>query len=66
MATLAELRRRLGVPQRYFLLPNQFWKHKNHAVVVEALAIAVRREPALVVLATGAKSAPRTRATTTR
>ena len=35
----------------YFFLPNQFWRHKNHAVVVEAL----RRLPReFVVVCTGA------------
>ena len=43
-------REQLGAPPRYFHLPNQFWKHKNHAVVIEALASA----PEVVVLATGA------------
>lgn len=28
---------RYHLPERFFYLPNQFWKHKNHAVVVEAL-----------------------------
>jgi glycosyltransferase involved in cell wall biosynthesis len=42
---------KLGAPGRYFHLPNQFWKHKNHAVVIEALAQA----PDVVILATGAK-----------
>ena len=26
-----------GLPKRFFYLPNQFWSHKNHKVVVEAL-----------------------------
>jgi glycosyltransferase involved in cell wall biosynthesis len=26
-----------GLPDRFFYLPNQFWSHKNHAIVVEAL-----------------------------
>ncbi|MCU1277793.1 MAG: group 1 glycosyl transferase [bacterium] len=59
LATLEELGRKLGVPRKYFHLPNQFWKHKNHALVVEALADAQRREPRLVVVATGAKDDPR-------
>jgi glycosyltransferase involved in cell wall biosynthesis len=59
LPALDELRQRLAVPKRYFHLPNQFWKHKNHAIVVEALAVAVRREPSLVVVATGAKEDPR-------
>lgn len=27
------------LPDRFFYLPNQFWSHKNHAVVVEALKL---------------------------
>ncbi|HET6992175.1 MAG TPA: glycosyltransferase family 1 protein [Bacteroidia bacterium] len=27
------------LPERFFYLPNQFWKHKNHQLVLEALAI---------------------------
>jgi glycosyltransferase involved in cell wall biosynthesis len=46
---LADLRARLGVPERFFHLPNQLWKHKNHALVVEAL----RQVPDVVVVATG-------------
>jgi glycosyltransferase involved in cell wall biosynthesis len=33
----AQIRTRHGLPDRYFYLPNQFWTHKNHAVVVAAL-----------------------------
>ncbi|OSO90469.1 hypothetical protein B7O87_09540 [Cylindrospermopsis raciborskii CENA303] len=28
-----------GLPERFFYLPNQFWSHKNHATVVEALGL---------------------------
>jgi glycosyltransferase involved in cell wall biosynthesis len=27
------------LPERYFYLPNQFWKHKNHRTVIEALRL---------------------------
>jgi glycosyltransferase involved in cell wall biosynthesis len=27
------------LPEQFFYLPNQFWSHKNHAVVVEALGL---------------------------
>ena len=37
---LAQLRRRYGLPERYFLCANQFWRHKNHALVLRALAEA--------------------------
>jgi glycosyltransferase involved in cell wall biosynthesis len=38
---------------RYFLLPNQFWKHKNHGVVLEALGLLVGEEKHVLVIATG-------------
>ena len=37
------LRDRYGLPERFVFLPNQFWKHKNHDLVVEALGEARRR-----------------------
>lgn len=48
-----ELSRRYGFQGNYFLLPNQFWAHKNHLVVVEALARLRDAGRRLVVLATG-------------
>jgi glycosyltransferase involved in cell wall biosynthesis len=38
---------------RYFLLPNQFWKHKNHSVVIEALGVLLCKEKHVLVIATG-------------
>ncbi|HEY1551648.1 MAG TPA: glycosyltransferase family 1 protein [Kofleriaceae bacterium] len=47
---IAELAARYRLPERFLFLPNQFWRHKNHAVVIDALA----QLPAeLVVVATG-------------
>ena len=34
------LRTRYGLPERYFLCANQFWRHKNHGLVLRALAAA--------------------------
>lgn len=28
-----------NLPEKYFYVPNQFWKHKNHKVVLEAISI---------------------------
>lgn len=36
--TRAELESKYPVREPYFYLPNQFWQHKNHAVVIDALA----------------------------
>jgi glycosyltransferase involved in cell wall biosynthesis len=38
-----ELRRKYDLPERFFYLPNQFWRHKNYEVVVDALEILARR-----------------------
>ncbi len=35
----AELKEKYALPERYFHLPNQFWAHKNHDLVLEALAL---------------------------
>jgi glycosyltransferase involved in cell wall biosynthesis len=42
------------VPARFFLVCNQFWKHKNHQVVFEALRILRSRGVQPLVLCTGA------------
>ena len=48
-----------GLPSKYFYLPNQFWRHKNHQVVVDALAILAKRGDDVVVAASGSKGDPR-------
>jgi glycosyltransferase involved in cell wall biosynthesis len=45
---LASLRQRFGLPERYVLCANQFWRHKNHAVVLRALADAGPDVPPVV------------------
>lgn len=47
------LLQKYSLPERFLYLPNQFWKHKNHSVVVEALALLRARQPDLVVAASG-------------
>jgi glycosyltransferase involved in cell wall biosynthesis len=48
-----------GLPLKYFYLPNQFWRHKNHQVVVDALSILKKRNFDVVVAATGSTQDPR-------
>lgn len=48
-----ELSRRYGFQGPYFLLPNQFWAHKNHLVVIEALARLRDAGRRVLVLSTG-------------
>src|SRR6185437_15862445 len=51
--TREQLQSRFGFDRPFFHLPNQFWAHKNHAVVVEALGILKKRGIDALVLATG-------------
>ncbi len=41
------------LPEHFFYLPNQFWKHKNHRVVIEALHLLKQQRHEIVVAATG-------------
>jgi glycosyltransferase involved in cell wall biosynthesis len=52
--TQEQLCLRFGIDRPFFLLPNQFWAHKDHAVVVEALGILRKQGTKALVLATGA------------
>lgn len=36
-SNIAELREQHGIPEKYFLVSNQFHKHKNHELILEAL-----------------------------
>jgi glycosyltransferase involved in cell wall biosynthesis len=42
-----------GIPSSYFYSPNQFWVHKNHLTILEALAIAKDWGSNLHVVCTG-------------
>jgi glycosyltransferase involved in cell wall biosynthesis len=48
-----QLRAKYEIDRPYFYLPNQFWKHKNHRVVIEALATLRAHGEPMLVLATG-------------
>ncbi len=45
--------RQYNVPEKFFHLPNQFWKHKNHIVVIRALALLKERNRDVFVVCTG-------------
>lgn len=42
-----------NLPQKFMLLPAQFWKHKNHIVVLEALARAREKANDVFLVCTG-------------
>ncbi len=41
------------LPDRFIYLPNQFWKHKNHKVVIEALSLIKVKSPKITIVCTG-------------
>lgn len=51
--------REYRLPPKFLYLPNQFWKHKNHIVVIEALGLLKQQGFDAVVVATGNPLDPR-------
>lgn len=41
------------LPQKFFYLPNQFWKHKNHSIVLDALTLLRQDGRNIVIAASG-------------
>lgn len=48
-----------GLPDDFVFLPNQWWRHKNHALAIEAAGLLAQRGSARVILATGHGEDPR-------
>ncbi|MGY3563727.1 glycosyltransferase involved in cell wall biosynthesis [Bradyrhizobium sp. USDA 4463] len=46
------------LPEQYFYLPNQFWRHKNHQLVLDAMTILARRGIKPVVVVSGGPDEP--------
>lgn len=44
------------LPDRFFLVSNQFWKHKDHGVIIDALAILKQRNLYPTIVCTGSLS----------
>ncbi len=47
------LEKRYGFSGEFFLLPNQFWKHKNHLMVIEALGLLAKSGNRVLIICTG-------------
>ena len=54
-----ELARGYGLPESFVFMPNQFWMHKNHLLVVEALALLRDGGHEVVIAAPGRQVDPR-------
>jgi glycosyltransferase involved in cell wall biosynthesis len=48
-----EIRAKYHLPERFFYCPNQFWVHKNHKVVIEAVALLKNRGTHISVVFSG-------------
>jgi len=47
------------LPQQFFYMPNQFWRHKNHELVLDALVLLKKHGKNIVVVASGKQNDPR-------
>jgi glycosyltransferase involved in cell wall biosynthesis len=47
--------RTYNIPGKFFHLPNQFWKHKNHKLVIDALGILKEKAGDIFVVCTGSE-----------
>ena len=50
---LAEVSAKYFLPKQFFYLPNQFWKHKNHLALIEALNVLKARGESVLIVASG-------------
>lgn len=57
-AAVQRVREAHGLPERYFYLPNQFWQHKNHLLVIDALALLKQAGHSITVVASGRQFDP--------
>ncbi len=54
-----EIRRKYSLPEKYFIVANQFWPHKNHKLVFEALVEVRKLHPDVYVALSGKQSSYR-------
>ena len=48
-----------NLPEAFIFMPNQFWRHKNHTLVLDALTILKQRGKHIVIAASGKQADPR-------
>jgi glycosyltransferase involved in cell wall biosynthesis len=57
--SIERIKIKYSLPTSYFFLPNQFWVHKNHICIIEALNIIKKRGIKIKIIATGNEYDPR-------
>ena len=58
LADIDHVRNLYQLPSHYFYLPNQFYKHKNHQLVLSALKLLQANAPDITVVASGRQPDP--------
>ena len=51
--SISDLKKKFDITGEYFIVSNQFWRHKNHMVVLEAFNEIFKRHPSLQLVFTG-------------
>ena len=59
LADRAYLNNKYGFSGQYFFLPNQFWKHKNHEIIFEAVKLLKEKGKEILIICTGWLCDPR-------
>jgi glycosyltransferase involved in cell wall biosynthesis len=54
-----QLLKKYDLNSRFFYVPNQFWQHKNHTILLHALRIAKERGLQVQIVCSGSTSDPR-------
>ncbi|MBL0104495.1 MAG: glycosyltransferase [Bacteroidetes bacterium] len=54
-----EIRQKYSLPEKYFFVANQFWPHKNHKLVLQALATVKKHYPNCCIAFSGKQSSYR-------
>ena len=47
------LKQKYKIPKNFFYLPNQYWIHKNHILVLKALKKAIIKDKSITIVSTG-------------
>jgi glycosyltransferase involved in cell wall biosynthesis len=50
----AEIAQKFNLPEAYFIVCNQFWKHKDHETIIDAIALLKQKNINITVVCTGA------------
>jgi len=51
--SLNSLKKKYTIKSKFFYLPNQYWVHKNHLLVLKSLKKAVKNNKSIIIVSTG-------------